>query len=200
MKAIRELNIKDWSGYFFEEMINILDIDPRCFEINDTKQCTDGTIIYNVCYNDKIGVPHIVFNNIDFYFLKNEGNSSLIFCDNIKNENIINIYFKIIKQIRDEVFSFIDEFEDHNCVFADDFKRFRFIKNDNKIDYDDNDEDDDSLTNFKFKTDDKLLYNKRNNIPVCVISLSSVIKKENIHYLTFRFQKCFYENESFKEI
>ena len=24
MKAIRELNIKDWSGYFFEEMVNIL--------------------------------------------------------------------------------------------------------------------------------------------------------------------------------
>ena len=28
MNAIRELNIKDWSGYFFEEMVNILDIDP----------------------------------------------------------------------------------------------------------------------------------------------------------------------------
>ena len=41
-------------------MVNILDIDPECFGINDTKQCTDGTIIYNICYNDKIGVPHIV--------------------------------------------------------------------------------------------------------------------------------------------
>ena len=58
----------DWSGYFFEEMVNILDIDPECFRINDTKQCTDGTIIYNIRYNDKIGVPHIVFNNIDCYF------------------------------------------------------------------------------------------------------------------------------------
>ena len=41
-------------------MVNILDIDPECFGINDTKQCTDGAIIYNICYNDKIGVPHIV--------------------------------------------------------------------------------------------------------------------------------------------
>ena len=24
MKTIRELDIKDWSGYFFEEMVNIL--------------------------------------------------------------------------------------------------------------------------------------------------------------------------------
>ena len=38
------------------------------------------------------------------------------------------------------------------------------------------------------------------NIPVCVISLSSVIKKENIYYPIFRLQKCFYENESFKKI
>ena len=62
----------------------------------------------------------------------------------------------------------IDEFEDHNFVFADDFTRFRFIKNDNVIDYDDNDDDDDddddddtNLSRFKFKTDDNLLYNKK---------------------------------------
>ena len=61
MNTIRELNIKDWSGYFFEEMVNILDNDPDCFRINDTNQCTDGTIIYNICYDDKIGVSHIVF-------------------------------------------------------------------------------------------------------------------------------------------
>ena len=163
MKTIRELNIKDWSGYLFEEMVNILDIDPGCFGINDTKQCTDGTIIYNICYNDKIGVPHIVFNNIDSYFLKNEWNSSLIFCDNIKNKNIINIYFKITKQLRDEVFSFIGEFEDDNFIFVNDnYAIFRLIK-DNiiRVIYNDNYENDYSLTNFKFKTDDNLLYNKK---------------------------------------
>ena len=82
----------------------------------------------------------------------------------------------------------IDEFKDHNFVFADDFTRFRFIKNDNVIDYDDDDDDNDvdddvddddgdiNLGRFKFRTDDNLLYNKTINIPVCVISLSSVIK------------------------
>ena len=93
-----------------------------------------------------------------------------------------NIYFKIIKQLRDEVFSLIDEFEDHNFVFADDFRRFRFIENDNVIDDGDDDDDDDddiNLSRFKFRTDDNLLYNKKINIPVCVISLSSVIKKKH---------------------
>ena len=130
-------------------------------------------------------------------FKKNEWHSSLIFCDNIKNKNIINIYFEVIKQLRDEVFSFIDEFEDDDFYSANDFTRSRFIKNDNVIDYDDEEEDDDSLTNFKLITDDNLLYNKQINIPVSVISLSSVIKKENIHYPIFILQKCLYENESF---
>ena len=31
MKTIRKLNIKDWSGYFFTEMININDIDLNTF-------------------------------------------------------------------------------------------------------------------------------------------------------------------------
>ena len=95
----------------------------------------------------------------------------------------------------------IDEFEDHNFVFADDFTRLRFIKNDNVIDYDDDDDDDDdddiNPSRFKFRTDDNLLHNKKINIPVCAISLSSVIKKENIHYPIFKLQKCFYGNESF---
>ena len=69
------------------------------------------------------------------------------------------------------------------------------------IDYDDDDDDDDdgdddddddiNLSRFKFRTDDILLYNKKINILICVISLSSVIKKENIHYPISKLQKCF---------
>ena len=68
MKTIRELNIKDWSGYFFEEMVNILDIDAECFMVDNVKECANGTMLYNIYYSDKTGVPHIVFNNIDYYF------------------------------------------------------------------------------------------------------------------------------------
>ena len=70
MKTIRELNIKDWGGYLFEEMVNILDIGPECFRVSNAKECTDGTILYNLCYSVKIGVPNIVFNNIDCCFKK----------------------------------------------------------------------------------------------------------------------------------
>ena len=85
-------------------MVNILDIDPECFMVSNVKECTDGTMFHNIYYSDKTGVPQMVFNKIDCYLKKNGDYSSLIFCDNNRNKNIINIYFKIIKQLRDEVF------------------------------------------------------------------------------------------------
>ena len=68
MKTIRKLNIKDWSGYFFEELVNILDVDSEYFIVGNVKECTDGTMLYNIYYSVKTGVPHIVSNNIDCYF------------------------------------------------------------------------------------------------------------------------------------
>ena len=38
---------------------------------------------------------------------------------------------------------------------------------------------------------------KKINIPVCVISICTVIKEKNIHYPILRLEKCFYEYESF---
>ena len=131
MKTIRELKIKDWSGYFFEEMVNIFDVDPECFMVSHTKQCTDDTMIYNLCYFDKTDVPHIVFNNTDGYFKKSGTYSFLVFCDNDKNKAMINNYVKIIKQLQDEIFSYINEFEDEDFVFGGDTARFRFKTDDN---------------------------------------------------------------------
>ena len=74
------------------------------------------------------------------------------------------------------------------------------IKDNSVIDYDDNDENDDSLTNFKSKTDDNLVYNKKINVSICIMSICSVIKKDCIYYPIFKLQKCFYENETFKKI
>ena len=161
---------------FFGKTVNILDIDPECFEINDFKRCKDGTTICNLCYFDKIGVPHIVFDNIDCCFKKSMKNSDfrfLIFFADGKNKNMIFNYGKIIKKIEDEIFSFIDEFEDEKFIFDCDFM------------------------SFKFKTDDNIVYNKIINIPVCVISVHSITEKKLNYYTNFKLQKCLYENESF---
>ena len=79
MKTIKELKNKYWSGYFYKEMVNILDIEPEHFMVNDFKGCEDGSVLFNLCYSDETGVPHIVFNNIDCIFKKSEIYSYLIF-------------------------------------------------------------------------------------------------------------------------
>ena len=85
---------------------------------------------------------------------------------------MIKIYLKTIKQLHDDIFSFIDEFKDENFFFDGDSSKFRF------------------------KTDDNLVYNQKINIPVFVISLSSVIKKDCIHFPILKLQKCLYERFS----
>ena len=169
---IKELKIKDYSSYFFEEIVNILDIEY--FMINDFKGCKDGSILFNLCYSEETGIPHIVFNNIECIFKKSGIYSYLIFFDDGKNKDMIENYGKIIMQVVNEIFSLIDEFEDEKFTF------------------------DGNLTRFRFKTDDSLVYNKRINIPVCIISLSSVIKKRKICYPNFKLKRCFYEVEDYK--
>ena len=67
----------------------------------------------------------------------------------------------------------------------------------------DNEEEDDSFNlrndfmRFEFRTGDNLVYNQKITFKVCVISLSSVIKKGNIYYLQLKLQRCFYEKENF---
>ena len=168
MKTIKELNIKDWSGYFFKEIVNILDIQPEYFMVNNFKGCKDGSIVFNLCYCEKSCVPHIVFNNIGCIFKKSGVVSYLIFCEKDKNKNMQDNYVSIIDQLEEEILSWVDRLEEDEI-----FKLgTAFIK-------------------FKFRTDDELVHNKKNNIPVCVISLCSVIKKDNIYYAQFKLRKCF---------
>ena len=48
---------------------------------------------------------------------------------------------------------------------------------------------------FKFKTVDDLPYNKKINVPVCVISIKSVFE-QGWYYRQTVLQECFYENEN----
>ena len=133
--------------------------------------------MFNLCYSDETGVPKIVFTNIECTFRKCGIYSYLIFCETDKNKNMINNYVKFINQLKEELLSWIDELEEDEI--------FDLGKN---------------FMRFKIRTDDNLVYNQNINIPVCVISLSSVVKNGNIYYPNFRLQKCFYECESFYKI
>ena len=169
VKAIKRLNIRDKSGYFFVNMTNIDGIDPELLSVNDFKGCKDGSITFDIAYDDENNVPHIVFNNIECIFRKSDVFSNLMFCESDKNEKLLNRYVKVIDKVKEEILSFIDEFEDDLFIMGKDFMRFRF------------------------KTDDKLVYNQKVYVPVCVISVSSVAKKGDWYYPQFKLQEYFYE-------
>ena len=172
MKTIEELNIKDWSGYIFTKMTNINDFDPKFLLINESVNSVNGSIVFSIAYCEENNVLHIVFNNIECIFRKSRIFSCLIFCESDKNKKILDDYVKVIDGIKEEVLSFIDEFEDEIFIMSKDSMRFRF------------------------KTNDKLPYNLKINDPVCVVSMSSVIKKGDWYYPQANLQECFYENDS----
>ena len=135
--------------------------------VNDFEGCKDGSTIFNLYYCSEGSVPDIVFNNIECIFRKSGILSYLIFCERDKSKNMLNNYVGIIDQLKEELLSFEDE---DYFVMGTDFMR------------------------LMFKTDDKLVYNKVVNIPVCVIALSCVVKRGNFYCPQSKLQKCFYEN------
>ena len=131
MKTIKELNIKDWSGYFFREMINILDIEPKYFMINDFKGRKDDSTTFNICYCEE-GCVHVVFNNIECIFRKRGMYSYLIVCESDKNKTMLDNYVSIIDRLKGEILSFEHEFEDR-LLIGSCFMRFRFKTDDNLV-------------------------------------------------------------------
>ena len=60
MKTIKELKIKDWFGYFFKEMVSILDIEPKYFMlmilkvVNMVQQYLMCIIVKKIVYPEKV--------------------------------------------------------------------------------------------------------------------------------------------------
>ena len=75
-----------------------------------------------------------------------------------QNEKMLKNYTKVTDELKDQIL-FITE--NDFFVMGKDFTRFRF------------------------KTDDKFPYNKKINVAVCVISLSSIFEEINWYYLQF---------------
>ena len=78
---------------------------------------------------------------------------------------MLDYYVGIIDQLNEELLPWTDEGD--YFVMSEDFMR------------------------FKFRTDNELVHNKRINIPVCAILLSSVIKKEMFIILSLNYKNVF---------
>ena len=172
MKTVKELNIRDKPGYFFKNMTNINDFDAKLLLINEFTMFENRSIMFDVNYCKVNNTPYIVFNNIECIFRKSGVFSYLMFCETEKNKKTLDKFVKIIDDIKDQTLFIID---DDISVMGKDFMRFRF------------------------KTDDKLLYNQKINVPVCVILISSMFEERNWYYPQIELQNCFYESDYLDE-
>ena len=127
--------------------------------------------MFDVNYCEENNTPHVVFNNIECVFKKSGIFSYLIFCETEKNKEMLDKYRKIIDGIKEKI-----------LFIEDKGKEFMMGKN---------------LMRLKFKTDDNLVYNQKVNVPVCVISISGLLKERGWYYPQIELQECFYENEYF---
>ena len=90
-----------------------------------------------------------------------------MFCDTDENVEMLKNYEKIIDEIKDQI------------LFITENDLFMMGK---------------SSTRFRFKTNDRLPYNQKINVAVCVISLSSIFEGKGRYYPQVFLQDCFYDN------
>ena len=130
--------------------------------------------MFDINYRKENNVPYVVFNNVVCIFRKSDINKYLSFCETEKNKKMLDGYVKIIDEIKDQILFIIeDENEDGYFIMGKD------------------------LTRFRFKTNDNLPYNQKINVPVCVISISSVFGERNWYYPQIELQDCFYEKSDY---
>ena len=169
MKTVKRLNIEDKPGYFFMNMTNICDLDPKLLLINELTIFENRSIMIDINYCEENNVAHIVFNNIEYIFRKSGVFSFLIFCETEKNKKMVDKYVKITDEIKEQILFIIEDGnKGKNFIMDKDFMRFRF------------------------KTNDNLANNPKINVLVCVISISSVFEERSWDYLQIELQECFY--------
>ena len=140
-------------------MTNINHFDPKLLVINEFTIFEDESVMFDINYCEKNNVTHIVFNNVECIFRKSGVFSYLIFCETERNKKMLDKYTKIIDEIKEQIFFITeDENEGKNFIMGKNFMRFRF------------------------KTNDNLVYNQKINVPVCVISISSLFEERNWYY------------------
>ena len=95
MKTIRQINVENRQGYFFNSMTNINDFDPSLLNIDEISFKSDELIMYDIEYIKdlkSLNTLFLVFNNLDTYIDKNGEDRYLIFASTEKNKIMLKNY------------------------------------------------------------------------------------------------------------
>ena len=111
MGNIKEINIKNRTYYFFDDMINIEDFDPNLLKID--KKSYKNINIYYIGYitmkdSDYVKIKsvnplYLIINEVDGYIKEKNGNKYLIFNSADKNKEVLKKYTELWNGIKNEI-------------------------------------------------------------------------------------------------
>ena len=173
MGNIKQINIKNWTCYFFDDMINIKNFDPNLLKIE--KKLYKNIDIYYIGYitmkdpeyvKINSGNPlYLIINEIDEYIKEKDGNKYLTLVSTDKNKEVLTKYAELWDRIKDS----IEKINNKSGEYGKDF-----IK-------------------IKFNSDDSLPLNKTLKLQNMVIIVRSVFEENDKYYPLVFWDDCLYE-------
>ena len=170
---VKEIEVKNQTYYFFDDIINIKNFDPNNIKIDEKSY--KNILIYYIGYVtiknskyikiDSVNPLYLIFNKVNRYFEEiNENKYLMLFPTNGCKEKYKN-YGKLWIKIRDLI---------------------RLITK-NSDDYDQ------KCMKIKFNSDNELTLNKMIKIPSIIIVVRAVLHENNKYYPQILLDECLYK-------
>ena len=151
-------------GYFFITMVNVTELNTSLVGIDKIIH-ENIDFVYDIEYFNNFGTLHLIFNNVDAYFMSFKEDEYLIFAKTERNKNMMENYEELWDFIREEI------------RLIDDVEPFKYKKDFMKI---------------NFKSNDKVPTNEILNIPVCVLIIKSILKRDGKYYPQIYLDSCYF--------
>ena len=174
MENIKEVNIKNRTYYFFNDMINIKDFNWSLLKIDKKSYNIIG--IYNIGYItikkiddyediNSVNPLYLMIGKVIGHIEKKNGRKYLVFDLADKNKEILKKFSELWDGIKNK----IETINDDECKYGKDF------------------------TKTKFDTDDNLSLNKPLSLHMLTILVRSVFEDEGKSYPQVYLDECLYE-------
>ena len=167
---VKDINIKNHTYYFFDDIINIKIFDLT--NISRDEKSYKNIFIYYIGYVtikdskyvkiNNVNFLHLIFNKVNGYFEEINGNKYLTLVPTNENKEKIKKYEELWSKIRDLIRSITKNSDDY----------------------------DEKYMKIKFNSDDELPLNKMIEIPSMIIVVRAVFHENNKYYPQVFLDEC----------
>ena len=169
--TVRQINIKNRTYYFYNDLINIKDFNSRLLKLN--KKTSMGLDIYYIGYVDKkpkwnvnnVNPLYLMINKIDGFIEEKDGNKYLNISNTDKNSKVLEKYAEVWVGIKD-------------CIE-------KISDNDGKYDKD--------FIKIKLNSVDDIPLNKQLDFITITVIIRNIFEKDGKYYPQCFLDECLYE-------